>query len=533
MRPAYGRSVPRPASLLLPVALALALVPTSAEAAIRHTTPTAGSAASCSAAAPCSLRKAIESASAFDEVVLAPGTYTESAEILGSAAGLEIHGQPGQPAPTLVTHPQQNSDGIRLPGGLSHVHHLRFEAAGATALSVQTGSTVEDVSVTSGAGSQGITVFGNGSLRTTIRDVLIEAPGLALTLWNANVDVRNATLLSPHGIRVFTSVTGRDVTVRNTLISTGFSGQTEAISLDGTAATTVDVDYSRAVSHGGSNAAGSYLAGSHNINALPLYAAVSGRPAAGSPTIDAGRADSLTTAVDPDGTVRPLGAAIDIGAFEFRTPQVVFTGGATAVTRDGANLNGTIDAQGGTASWRFVYGPTTAYGAAGPSSPYTAGPGPHGVTGAIGAAGGQPALLPGTSYHFRLEATDAYGTVVAGEDHRFTTAPAPDVPGPTPAATVDEGAGGTPPATGASTTTTTPSRPRSAAVVCRVPSLRGKRLGQARTALRRAHCALGRVRHRGARRPVVRTQTVRAGQRRASGTRIGVTLAPRGRPRRG
>lgn len=455
-------------------------------------------------------------------------------------SGLEVHGQVGEPAPKLILAPGPSTHGIQI-GGLGHVYHLRLEIADAgSALAVNTGSLVEDLTVKATGTSEGITVYGSGSIRNTIRDVLIEAPGLALTLWNSNVDVRNSTLIAPHGIRVFTNVADRDVTVRNTLISTTFSGQTEAISLDGTAATTVDVDYSRAVSHGGSNPAGSYVSGSHNISAVPLYAATAGRPAAGSPTIDAGKADFLTTAVDPDGTARPLGAAGDIGAFEYRTPQSVFTGTATAVTREGAALNGTVDTKGGTASWRFVYGPTPAYGLAGPSLPFTGGPGPHGVTGAIGAAGGQAALLPGTSYHFRLEATDAYGSVVAGDDHSFVTAPAPIVPGP-PSGAPDQGA--TPAGTDQ---TSTPggkdevvARPPSTAtpptspVVCRVPTLRGKRLPQARKALRRAHCALGRVRRHGTRRLVVRTQTVRAGQQRANGTRVGVSLAPRARPRRG
>jgi hypothetical protein len=57
-----------------------------------------------------------------------------------------------------------------------------------------------------------------------------------------------------------------------------------------------------------------------NQQSAPLFrdaAAGDLRPAAGSPTIDAGAADALLGAVDPAGCPRTLGAAPDIGAYEF------------------------------------------------------------------------------------------------------------------------------------------------------------------------------------------------------------------------
>jgi hypothetical protein len=66
--------------------------------------------------------------------------------------------------------------------------------------------------------------------------------------------------------------------------------------------------------------------------------------------------------------------------------------------------------------------------------------------------------------------------------------------------------------------------PRKAAKVvrCVVPKLRGKTVKQARRALAKAHCSLGRV--RGARRGTVSTQSPRAGKRVAKGTKIRVRL---------
>lgn len=63
---------------------------------------------------------------------------------------------------------------------------------------------------------------------------------------------------------------------------------------------------------------------------------------------------------------------------------------------------------------------------------------------------------------------------------------------------------------------------------CLVPSLTGDSLGQARKALRAAHCKLGHVTWppRGHGRHVVRRQNLRAGSKHAAGTAVAVTLAP-------
>jgi hypothetical protein len=102
-------------------------------------------------------------------------------------------------------------------------------------------------------------------------------------------------------------------------------------------------------------------------------------------------------------------------------------------------------------------------------------------------------LKPGTTYHFRLRLTTAEGTVKT-PDATFTTA----------RATV---------------------RGTSA---CRVPRLRGRPLGAARRALRRAGCRVGDVRRpahvRRGRRLVVRWQSIPAGRVRAAGTRVDLHL---------
>ncbi|HSS43164.1 MAG TPA: hypothetical protein VLK37_11525 [Solirubrobacterales bacterium] len=98
-------------------------------------------------------------------------------------------------------------------------------------------------------------------------------------------------------------------------------------------------------------------------------------------------------------------------------PPEVETGKATSITDDEAELNGTIDAIGDQTTYRFEYGPTTAYGSKAPA-------------GADGIAGNGTAprafsrpisgLQPSTTYHYRVVAKNSAGEV-AGVDKTFTT----------------------------------------------------------------------------------------------------------------
>lgn len=98
----------------------------------------------------------------------------------------------------------------------------------------------------------------------------------------------------------------------------------------------------------------------------------------------------------------------------------VTTEGASAVDANTAELLGTVNPFGGTTVVRFEYGMTTSYG--------------H-VTAQQGVGNGNTSLavsllardlLPATTYHFRVVASNSYGGAgtVAGDDKSFTTAPA-------------------------------------------------------------------------------------------------------------
>jgi CSLREA domain-containing protein len=137
---------------------------------------------------------------------------------------------------------------------------------------------------------------------------------------------------------------------------------------------------------------------------------------AGSPAIDAGDNSACPT-TDARGVPRPHGSVCDIGAFEL-SPPVVATGAASGVTGSGASVVGTIDPSGLDASGYIEYGTTTAYGSSTPVEDLGTG------SGAVALSAALSGLAPGTTYHFRIVASNRDGTSV-GADATFTTVPTP------------------------------------------------------------------------------------------------------------
>ena len=106
----------------------------------------------------------------------------------------------------------------------------------------------------------------------------------------------------------------------------------------------------------------------------------------------------------------------------FETPFVdgVTTAAATAIARDGAMLNGSLEPNGVEAHYYFEWGGDTSYGNMTPAPPGTsAGAG----SGATPATAGLTGLTPATSYHFRLVAENSQG-ITYGPDMSFETLPA-------------------------------------------------------------------------------------------------------------
>ncbi len=95
------------------------------------------------------------------------------------------------------------------------------------------------------------------------------------------------------------------------------------------------------------------------------------------------------------------------------------TGSATQIRQNNAVLNGTVNPDGASTTYYFEVGLTTTYGAA--TSPLSAGSGVR-AKGVSQPAGG---LVQGTSYHYRLVATNQFGTTFGADRTLRTSGHAP------------------------------------------------------------------------------------------------------------
>jgi hypothetical protein len=296
-----------------PVLVALSLLllmPTGATAAQRWSSPAATrTSGPCLSVDPCRLDQAIAGAASGDEVVLASGAYAVDAP-LEPRVRLTLRGARGPQRPVLTGSAGLLSSVVtfRTGGTLRHVE-IRATAPDEDALTIE-GGVAEDVVLSSVAGDAAkvVTAAGGTVLRDAIASTDATASGAAALKIRTSsapgeVMLRNVTALAPAatGIRCESSAT---------LVNTVARGGT------------ADVDASKS---GGCSAAYSnyrpalspgVIAGAGNQEAEPVLGA-DHRPAAGSPTIDAGTADPLLGATDPAGCPRTLGAAPDIGAYEF------------------------------------------------------------------------------------------------------------------------------------------------------------------------------------------------------------------------
>ena len=134
---------------------------------------------------------------------------------------------------------------------------------------------------------------------------------------------------------------------------------------------------------------------------------------AGSSAIGRGSATGCP-ATDQRGVSRPQQGSCDIGAYELGPPSVT-TGAAGAVGVTSASLAGTLTTNLKAASYRFDFGPTTAYGSTTAAQGAGAGTSPLAVSGTL------TGLKASTTYHYRLIASNADGTT-SGADRTFRTA---------------------------------------------------------------------------------------------------------------
>jgi hypothetical protein len=323
MRRAVGTAV---ASLVLLVG-----VPGLAQAAQRYAAP-GGSGVACTKAQPCSLAEAIGGAKTNDEVIITAGSYSTGAAIVApfGVENLYVHGDFGGPMPTISTaaafsppiwiqgiggrigYVDAISTGLN-PVGLfcppeGRVDRVRTNATGdfSIGLVVSSGCIARD-SVLQASGKTAVALLGIGQNGKT-------GFGRNLTAIAAGPE-STAVRSSYNEIFIKGSYT---LNLANVIASGETSDLDAGQGIEGPGHIVVsNSNFDVAVQKGSAK-----ISGSANQTAPPLFVDAAGgdfRQAPGSPTIDAGSTDGIG-ALDLEGNARNLGAAPDIGAFEFVPP---------------------------------------------------------------------------------------------------------------------------------------------------------------------------------------------------------------------
>ncbi|MFI5247260.1 MAG: FG-GAP-like repeat-containing protein, partial [Nitrospirales bacterium] len=124
------------------------------------------------------------------------------------------------------------------------------------------------------------------------------------------------------------------------------------------------------------------------------------------------------TATDAGGTTVSRAYKISITGFP---PPTIVTSGSSAVASTSASLNGTVNPNGFSTTAYFQWGSTTSYGTNTPNQSVGSG------TSGVGVTANLTGLTPGTTYHYRVVASNLGGTT-NGPDLILTTAvtPVPD-----------------------------------------------------------------------------------------------------------
>jgi hypothetical protein len=426
--------------ILLGALVAMAIVAPAASADTqRYASPTGADAADCSPANPCSIAKAISSASAGDDVILASGDY-QLTKTLATPAVMTIRGVVGHPRPRLhFIGAGQNGLAI---GFNSLLRYVEIDQQEPTVGLWSAPGRVDQV-IVSGLGG-GVLCTGQVT-NSVVRDSIFVARGAngralcstaVLGLKTAST-VRNVTAMATgsNGVAIHADVMGSSSAANINLVNviarggpggadlktSTYSGGTATISATHT-------NYGTESVNGGNIANG----GGNQLYKTPLFvnaAAGDYRQAAGSPTIDGGVNEPINGAYDFAGDPRRIGTT-DIGADEFLVPPSATTAAAAAVTGQSATLRGSVTAKGIPTSYRFEYGRTAAYGKA--TATVAVGGGLYPVAAAAKLSG----LSPATTYHYRIVASNA-GGMTKGADHIFKTAgSAPPPPPPAPFAGV-------------------------------------------------------------------------------------------------
>jgi hypothetical protein len=392
-----------------------------------YVAPTGSSAQPCTQAVPCSFSywfASVEPGLGSGDVTILEGndgTYGSAGTPITSRidvpGGATLEGDPTQARPVIYS--DANFAGIDVVDGALTDVELHY--SGTYQGLLETGGVITRVIVDATATNGRTCGLGDG---TTITDsVFAGVEGAYGSGGGATLDVtlRNDTIYGSTGALIInSSATAVQFTISNTIIHSASgpditaeqpSSGSVAVTLDHSDYATTDATGSATITAPGTGT---------NLTAAPSFvnlAADDFHEASGSPTIDAGTDNAANGPIDLDANPRQIGAHTDIGAFEFLIAPTVNTTAATAVTETSATLNGSTNPNGLVTTYDFQYGATASYGSATTATSAGAATTASSETAAI------TGLSPGTTYHYRLIATNAAGTTY-GADETLTTAQA-------------------------------------------------------------------------------------------------------------
>jgi hypothetical protein len=316
--------------LVLGVVLCLALlaVPAGAQAAQRYAAPNA-TGVNCTKQEPCSFPDAVNGASENDEVIVAAGEYTISGAPLNVVyAGLQIHGDPGGPMPRVAAALgglpaiNMNAEG----SSISYLEVVNKETEG-EGIRCRSTSRVERVRATGiGEGAAGLV----REQSCLVRDSLMRGEGTnSLGMDSRGTELtsiaRNVTAVATgvNSVGIQSRYTGLGAGHHTLVLSNSIAGgSTFDLRAEDSAGGPAAIEVSNSNFDSVSADGAASISGPANQPTPPAFVNAAGgdyREAPGSPTIDAGSVVGIG-ALDLAGNPRVLGAAPDIGAFEFVPP---------------------------------------------------------------------------------------------------------------------------------------------------------------------------------------------------------------------
>ncbi|MBU3673513.1 MAG: fibronectin type III domain-containing protein [Solirubrobacteraceae bacterium] len=370
---------------LVLVAATLALVPASASAAIRYTTPT-GSGSACSQASPCSLTQGVSGASAGDEVRLTADEYYLDSTLTANVANLTISGPPGVYAPSdsrAFIFFRTEAQGA--PAGFDNDPKIRAN---------QDNLTLSRLSIVGQAGSTSL-INAINSDNLALERVLVFDDDSAFTVTAQDASVTNSVIRHTSSaigggtaMNVTGSITGSTITsaTGNAIVNNNNFHDSNPPYFDycnllilntisvgaltnlrtsdtGSSGCYPNIAYSyswipAAPGYGGGGIApsGYITAGASNLADSPPALSA---PLGGvfvlppdSPAINAGCGGSCGVE-DFYGRPRPIGSGNDIGAYEATLIPEIADGLASNVTSTTAQLSAVVNPNGGQSTYNF------------------------------------------------------------------------------------------------------------------------------------------------------------------------------------